>query len=80
MTKAEAEAAASVFRNCRWDVEVDDKIGGLRNPNGYALKGRAAKGDGWVYGFSHNDMKVLVINGQVASLTALESTYQENRT
>ena len=68
MTKADAEAAAKVFRSCRWDVEADDKMGDLRNPKGYALKGRAANGDGWVYGFSHNDMKVLVLGGQVASL------------
>ena len=68
MTKADAEAAAGVFRRCRWDVEIDDKMVGPNNPNGYAIKGRAAKGEGWVYGFSHNDMKVFVLGGQVASL------------
>lgn len=71
MTKEQAEQAAATFRRCRWDVEVDDKVGQLRPTSPehrYALKGRAADGSGWVYGFSHNDMKVLVLGGQVASL------------
>lgn len=68
MTKYGAELAAKIFRSCRWDVEVDDKMVSPSNSDGYAIKGRAANGEGWVYGFSHNDMKVLVLGGQVASL------------
>lgn len=68
MNQKDAEDAARTFQACRWNVVVDYRLVTAGNPQGYALKGRAANGNGWVYGFSHNDMKVLVLGGQVASL------------
>ena len=61
MTQEEAKNAAKTFQRCGWDVEED------LSQIGPALKGRSSNGDGYVYGFSHNDMKVLVLGGQVAT-------------
>lgn len=68
MNRTEAESAAATFRRCRWDVWAKpDKVGG------FILFARpAGGGDRLLYGFSHNDMKVLVISGQVASLKFAE--------
>lgn len=67
MDEETATQAAETFRRCGWDVWAKpDKIGG------WVLYANPAQGngDGLLYGFSHNDMKTLVLAGQVASRKA----------
>lgn len=64
MKRDEAESAAGVFRRCEWDVwAVDDKV----EPGSYVLCARRPEDNAaLVYGTNHNDMKVLVLLGQVS--------------
>ena len=66
MSREQAESAAKVFRRCNWDVWAS------QSALGWELRGKAADGGRDVFGFSHNDMKVLVLGGQVASLSQKE--------
>jgi hypothetical protein len=61
MTKEEAEFSAAVFKRCSWDVDIDCEIGI------YMLKGKC-KHNGYVLAQNHNDMKALVLAGQVRTL------------
>lgn len=65
MTEAEAKSAEQSLRAAGWDVTAQQSPIGHR---GWELVGKAANGGRSVYGFSFNDMKALVLGGQVASL------------
>lgn len=69
MTKDKAEQASTTFRRAGWDVKAYPSL--LSNI-GWELRGKAADGGRDVYGFSHNDMKVL--SGQVAHLSKTGGT------
>lgn len=59
MTKKQAQQAAATFQAAGWDVVEH------LSPRGYyELLGRSHDG-GVLYGFSHNDMKTLVLGGQI---------------
>jgi hypothetical protein len=63
MNREQAGKAAATFQAAGWDVVAQ------RSPLGYhELVGRAHDG-GVLYGFSHNDMKTLIVGGQIRKLT-----------
>jgi hypothetical protein len=64
MTKDRAESAERTLRACGWEV----RAGYSRIRDGYELVGAAADGGRPLYGFSHNDMKVLILGGAVARI------------
>ena len=66
MTTEQAEEAATTLQAAGWDVVAQRSPLGNRD---YELRGKAADGTGFLYGFSHNDMKVLVLGGQIARKT-----------
>lgn len=65
MKEEQAKQAATTLRNAGWDVVAQQSPIGIR---GWKLIGTAADGGAPVYGFSHNDMKCLILGGQVATI------------
>lgn len=68
MTKEQAQEAAKTFQAAGWDVVAQQSP---LHGHDYELAGKAANGDcdDKFYGFSHNDMKTLILGGQIRKLT-----------
>ena len=64
MTKEEAKAAEQSLRAAGWNVIAQESI-----VRGWCLVAEPADGGPGLFGFSHNDMKVLILGGQVAHLS-----------
>lgn len=65
MTQEDAQNAATTLRKAGWNVEA--QLSPLSH-RGWELVAQPTDGGKLLYGFSHNDMKVLVLSGQVARL------------
>lgn len=61
MTKEYAKAAVQTLRAAGWDVRTEPS----RTHGSWYLVGKAVDGGPDVFGLSHNDMKVLIVGGQV---------------
>lgn len=68
MNREQAQQAAATFQAAGWDVVAQQSP---LDGHDYELAGRAANGDcdDKFYGFSHNDMKTLVLGGQIKRKT-----------